>query len=109
MSAFKGTPGPWELMNGCNVFSQLGADSGDGYKAPDNDGWLIATVEIGAVSDENGELVEMGRSCVAANARLITAAPDLLEALADWYREHTGLPPTAANAAIAKALGEDQP
>ncbi len=42
------------------------------------------------------------------DARLIAAAPELLDALmelADWYREHTGLPPAAANAAIAKATG----
>lgn len=43
MSKFKGTPGPWSRVNGYNIFSDLGADSGDGYKAPGNDGWLIAT------------------------------------------------------------------
>lgn len=25
MSGFKGTPGPWEVMNSTDVFSQLGA------------------------------------------------------------------------------------
>ncbi|MCG6540211.1 hypothetical protein MCB86_09000 [Pseudomonas sp. KSR10] len=43
-----------------------------------------------------------------ANAQLIAAAPDLLEALIelrDWYAEHTGMPAARANAAIAKARG----
>jgi hypothetical protein len=43
-----------------------------------------------------------------ANAQLIAAAPDLLEALKelrDWYRENVGLPACKANAAIAKAEG----
>lgn len=41
---------------------------------------------------------------------LAAAAPELLDALmelADWYKEYTGLPPIAANAAIAKATGEE--
>ena len=43
-----------------------------------------------------------------ANARLIAAAPELLEALIElrsFYIETTGLPPVAANKAIAKAKG----
>jgi len=47
---------------------------------------------------------------IQANARLIAAAPDLLEALMglrSFYIEMTGLPPVAANAAIAKAKGEE--
>lgn len=63
----------------------------------------------GAVPGYLAEVRDCGSGDVAANARLIAAAPDLLEALlelADWYKEYTGLPPAAANAAIAKATGE---
>ncbi len=62
-------------------------------------------------SGMNGYIAEIYSSRPSewkANARLIAAAPELLDALmelADWYREHTGLPPAAANAAIAKATG----
>ena len=45
----------------------------------------------------------------AENARLIAAAPELLDALKemrDWYQKYIGLPACAANAAIAKATGE---
>ena len=45
-----------------------------------------------------------------SNARLIAAAPDLLEALIElrsFYIEMTGIPPVAANKAIAKAKGEE--
>jgi hypothetical protein len=42
------------------------------------------------------------------DARLIAAAPELLDSLKelrDWYKDATGLPAVAANAAIAKAEG----
>jgi hypothetical protein len=43
-----------------------------------------------------------------ANARLISSAPDLLEALIelrDWYLVNTGMPAVKANAAISKVRG----
>lgn len=94
MSKFKGTPGPWRVAR------QNGS--------PTTGEWMIAGAKPGYLA----EVRDCGGGFAAANARLIAAAPELLDALmelADWYREHTGLPPTAANAAIAKALGEDQP
>lgn len=113
MSEFKGTPGPWTLVSGYNIFSELGADGGDGYKAPENDGWLIATVELGRVFSEDGEIIELGHGVARANARLIAAAPELLEALAGLMRVEArdrimpvGAEWDAARAAIAKALGE---
>ena len=87
MKKFKGTPGPWVVRESSLSVSVVG---------------------------QNGEVVfhESDKRIpgVMGDARIIAAAPELLDALmelADWYREHTGLPPTAANAAIAKALGED--
>jgi len=53
------------------------------------------------------EVRDCGSGDVGANARLITAAPELLAALVelrDLYTELTGLPAAAANAAIAKAV-----
>ncbi len=51
-----------------------------------------------------------GTRSEAANALVIAAAPELLEALQelrDWYQEHTGLPACSANAAIKKATGAE--
>lgn len=91
MSKMAHTPGPWAHINpdGFTVrHPQVYSDTGPVCNAT----WL-----------GDGRIDEL-----RANARLIAAAPELLDALmelADWYREHTGLPPTAANAAIAKATG----
>ena len=110
----KHTPGPWALLNGYDIFSELGADSGDGYKAPENDGWMIATVELGSVINDDGETIEIGHGVARANAHLIAAAPELFEALdklANGYsgcRWDTGLVPRIemAKKALAKARGE---
>lgn len=97
MSKFKGTPGPWSV---------------DGSVIRGDADHLGRTV---AVASTLNVAWPFGRRAIKEepyNAHLIAAAPELLDALmelADWYREHTGLPPTAANAAIAKALGEGQP
>lgn len=59
--------------------------------------------------NDDGGIRGRTREEAMANARLIAAAPDLLEALIElrnFYIEMTGLPPVAANAAIAKAKGE---
>lgn len=113
----KHTPGPWTLVNGYNIFSELGADSGDGYKAPENDGWLIATVELGRVINDDGELVEIGHGVARANARLIAAAPELLEALEEarltlevvqGRGSSVKLTLDIIDKAIAKATGESQ-
>lgn len=80
MSEFKGTPGPWEIMNGGDIFGPHGGDSGDGVACDSNDAWQVAEVGIyGAFVD--GELVEMGNQPRMANMRLIAAAPEILEAL----------------------------
>jgi hypothetical protein len=69
MSEFKGTPGPWDYWSGYNAYdkieAQVTAEGGDIVIASYNH--LIA----------DGE----------ANAKLIAAAPDLLEELKDLKRE----------------------
>lgn len=94
MDDSKHTPGPWRISrtSGMEIFISHDHDQ------PNRVAGYFAEVRRFTSDSEQ----------VEANAQLIAAAPDLLEALidlADWYREHTGLPPTAANAAIAKATG----
>lgn len=84
MSTF--TPGPWDVKNDISVFSALGADSGDGYKAHSTDGWQIADCSEGLTFVDGG-MVDLSYDIKKANARLIAAAPDLLEALEDLKRE----------------------
>lgn len=107
MSEFKGTLGPWSVDT----------DIDDGYgdesvishwvrgaphpNAPGFGGLVVASVVADCV--ENSE----------ANARLIAAAPDLLEALqalirhAEKLGRHSGVY-DKARAAIARATGEQQ-
>lgn len=107
----KHTPGPWEIMNGGDIFSSIGSDSGDGVKADSNDGWQIA--EVGYYSAfVDGMLVDLGEDVRQANARLIAAAPDLLDALKDAESELACHPRINSyvidkvRAAIAKATGD---
>lgn len=73
----KHTPGPWEVLNETEVFTGLGADSGDGVKALPSDGWMIADCGDCVTFTEIGP-AELGRDLRKANARLIAAAPELL-------------------------------
>ncbi len=113
----KHTPGPWEVKNDLTIFSALGADSGDGYKSHSTDGWQIADCSE-SLTFVDGGAMELGHEVKKANARLIAAAPDLLEALEmalniqqDNYgnatNTHINLIGFAqiARAAIAKARG----
>lgn len=95
------TPGPWAVG-----------------PAPHADCRIYATSETHAIARTYGpELNDIGVCALTgpqnkADARLIAAAPELLEALVelrDWYSEHTGMPAVAANAAIAKAKGDTGP
>lgn len=96
---FKGTPGPWRVdEEGCRVL------------ATDNRSTIICEV-VGSMSNPT----------VAAEARLIAAAPDLLEALVELFTDYKLLADSGdagnwsledldagkkAIAAIAKATGE---
>jgi hypothetical protein len=95
------TPGPWRIEDAPDAYGGLSISGDNGSEYSDN---VIATVYA------------------EANARLIAAAPDLLEALADCletleyvsyaqpdlvgYGVRAGRA-AAARAAIAKALGEE--
>lgn len=72
MSTTKHTPGPWrvERQNG-------GPTTGE---------WMIAGAKPGYLA----EVRDCGSGCAKANARLIAAAPELLDALEDvlWCIDH---------------------
>lgn len=112
------TPGPWEVV-GQHVFTKLGATNAHGSKASDRDGWNIATITPWSCTNQDDEEEYMPVSEVMANAALIAAAPELLEALesicamqarnyGDATQTHLDLPylTDKARAAIAKARGQ---
>ena len=77
MTNHKHTPGPWEVLNETEVFTGLGADSGDGVKALPSDGWMIADCGDCVTFTEIGP-AELSRDLRRANAKLIAAAPDIV-------------------------------
>lgn len=96
----KHTPGPWIIEKRVNTFSFV--INSDNPRKCIADSWDINT---GPIETE-------------ANARLIAAAPELLEALKDLYAQACGMPKSCghdftcicpgdkAKAAIAKAEGK---
>ncbi|MFT8234845.1 hypothetical protein ACLNBI_25280 [Pseudomonas guariconensis] len=82
MTKHKHTPGPWEVLNETEVFTGLGADSGDGVKALPSDGWMIADC-VGCVTFSEVGPVELSLDLRRANAKLIAAAPAMLADLVD--------------------------
>ena len=107
MSKNKFTPGPWDLKNGCEVFGPLGGDSGDGSRCEASDGWKVA--EVGYYdSFVDGELTALGEEPRKANAKLICAAPDMLEVLQSLENDAGQMPDfmwQAVQKVIAKATG----
>lgn len=117
----KYTPGPWRIIDGYNIYTELGGQSGDGTQADSRDGWHIASIGDTPTFVGSDEVV-LGRELKRSNARLIAAAPDLLEALEGMievfgvYDQHLYREPFSrsvevelcnqARAAIAKARGE---
>lgn len=103
------TKGPWQRTNGTDVFSGLGAVNGNGVVADSNDGWQIADCMVGITFVE-GEEMSLSYDEQVANAKLIAAAPELLEALEmaleigdQCSRGFLGKFQQKARAAIAKA------
>lgn len=99
MSEFKGTPGPWKYNANTRQIGVVDTSDTQSY------GMMLSVAYID----------ECDHSEYASNARLIAAAPDLLEALQNlmtrvqydkdakhWFTDEQ----KAARAAIAKALGE---
>jgi len=84
----KHTPGPWAAVARTNAYIEIEAPNQPGY----------ATKKVAMISMPNHE----------ANARLIAAAPDLLEALKGFMdgAEAMGWNTDKARVTIAKATGE---
>ena len=97
----KHTPGPWYVGSGTyegrNIYSVA--------SVTDDEGFTYQPIVASAEDD--------GIKCWDANARLIAAAPELLEALEELIAATQHLDPCQATAekaraAIAKAKGEEQ-
>lgn len=100
MSAPKHTPGPWYVDKAPSIFGGHGFTIHKGSA-------MICTAFPGASTDRIEPVAEL-------NARLIAAAPELLDALKVMLEQFTKTPSTLkdsecrvkAHAAIAKATGE---
>lgn len=77
----KFTPGPWLVQNGTDVFTGLNAKRRDGVESANNDGWHIADCSMGVAFDTDGQERTLLPSEMVANANLISAAPEMYEAL----------------------------
>lgn len=109
----KHSPAPWVCINGTDVFTELNATNASGIKSDKNDGWQIADCSVGKTCVD-GEYVELSTNEQIANAHLIAAAPELLEALIEMQRNgrkqgwddkyESSMEKTRL--AIAKALGK---
>lgn len=111
MSEFKGTPGPWYGTVDGHFNNKKNSWSLDDYSA--------ASSEYAPVTLDDGTVVAFAVASdtevfwddrVSANANLIAAAPELLEALQDALHAHDKHGEHSewdfARAAIAKALGQ---
>lgn len=74
------TPGPWEAMNGRDIFTTKGATNRAGITADHNDGWQIADALCGPAI-VNGEEWDMGYAERISNAELIANAPTWIRQL----------------------------
>lgn len=95
------TPGPWVLTDGFTVYALDETKSCNRFSTLINGGWVHRpSGSTGALLDRTTD------EELRANARLIAAAPDLLEALQRIMAEDSEDCWQQARAAIAKARGE---
>lgn len=98
---FKGTPGPWEITDsGGSIMDSDQFIIADSRRLAILCGWYEKGFEH--FSDE-GASKDIGTIAAKANANLMAAAPDLLEALIELRKLVTHH--DQADAAINKALG----
>lgn len=76
MEKFKGTPGPWFVSDNHSEVNEKLSDKG----------YHFISTESGFYSDEHDSGFEIAGCISIADANLIAAAPDLLEALQDIVR-----------------------
>lgn len=94
------TPGPWKVENGKDVFTELGADNGNGAHAAQNDAWQVADCDpesgTGWCIDLNADgAINWGALKSKSNAAFIAASrtlvPQLCDALEAAQKEIAGL------------------
>ena len=80
----KYTKAPWNIENGTDVFTELGATNSIGIRADTNDGWQIADFHVGSTF-VNGDLCGLPYAEQKANAehvvKCVNAHDKLIEAL----------------------------
>lgn len=121
MSEFKGTPGPWKTSDHYeDVVTVL---DGRGFEVVTAEHCLMLQdyaekLGIDHWADDERAHLNLSDEEQSANAHLIAAAPELLEALQDFMAESSGNPKSCghdfecicrfdkARAAISKALGK---
>lgn len=105
MSEFKGTPGPWHVGYGITDIGCTNAKIGGHAKLFDVRGWGYLT---GNGHGGLGLSYEEAMAIQKANACLVAAAPELLDALIDVqdFLKRSGYDTKMVKYAIAKALGE---
>ena len=77
------TPGPWEVINGTDVFTPLGARNAAGVEAAADDGWHIADCDTGPSYTEEGKEELRAREKEANAAYIAACDPGTIRALLD--------------------------
>lgn len=85
------TEGPWEQLNGVDIFTPLNITTNHDVASDHNDGWHIATC-VGFTTTVDGEEIELDYTEVEANAEFIAAArSDIPKLLAEVERLRNAL------------------
>lgn len=101
------TPGPWAVEYAETRVRWPVVVCGEKY----DDGSNVSVCEVSQSFDKDAPANSDDRSEAEANARLIAAAPELLEACVSWIAIYEEVPMmrglvSRTRAAIAKAIGE---